>query len=121
MKWTVEAKCNVVDDEHDTTNLERHLDRVMEALLDLDADPDIGATLGTGTVEVEVTVDADDLEEAFFKGLTTIRTAFHTAGASTHGWPSHADVMANVETKDDGHWVVNLVGTEMEQAELVDA
>ena len=60
----------------DPDHLEAQLDRVMEELVRLGVeDPAIGGTLTTGEVEISITVDAESLDEAVPKAI------------STSGWP----------------------------------
>jgi hypothetical protein len=72
----------------DPDHLEAQLDRVMEELVRLGVeDPAIGGTLTTGEVEISITVDAESLDEAVPKAISTLRTAIHAAEVSTPGWP----------------------------------
>jgi hypothetical protein len=69
-----------------------HLDPLMEALLSLEAadsaveDPDLAADLGTGRVDVQITVEAPDPAAAIVKALETLRAAIHAIGGSGSGW-----------------------------------
>lgn len=67
--------------------LDAHLDGVMDELLHLNAtDPGIGLTSSTGTVEISVLVETQNLDEAMATGGGLIRTAVHAAGGHTPGW-----------------------------------
>lgn len=76
--------------------LESHLEALMDALMELEQvdplinDPDIGATLTTGEVEVCCYVALPSVE-AMTHALTFVRTAIHAAGDQTPGWET-ADV-----------------------------
>jgi hypothetical protein len=75
------------------------LDPLMEALLDLEevdtaiTDPDLAADIGTGRVDVQMTVEADDPAEAMVKALAALRTAIHAIGDATPGWETATAVM----------------------------
>lgn len=81
------------------------LDPLMEALLRLEAadsaveDPEIAADLGTGGVEVQMTVAAPDPAAAMVKALATLRAAIDAAGGTGGGWETTAAVM-HVEPAD---------------------
>ncbi|MBO0818499.1 MAG: hypothetical protein J2P30_25475, partial [Actinobacteria bacterium] len=66
------------------------LDPLMEALLGLEVadsaveDPDLGADLGTGCMDVQMTVEAADPAAAMVKALATLRAAIHAIGGC--GW-----------------------------------
>lgn len=78
---------------------EPRLDPLMEALLALEeadeaiADPDLAADLGTGHVDVQMVVDADDPAVAMVKALATLRAAIHAIGDATPGWETSTAVM----------------------------
>jgi hypothetical protein len=65
---------------------EAHLDRLMEALLAIEAtdsavsNSDISATVRTGDVEISVIVAAGELSEAAVHGFDVIRRAMASAG-----------------------------------------
>lgn len=90
MRTTFEASFIVTDGQGNPSepdDLSRHLDDVMDALMDLDVfDPDIEATLATGHVDISVTVEATDDFEAVEKSWAAMRTAVHTAGGYTGTW-----------------------------------
>lgn len=75
------------------------LDPLMEALLSIEAadgaidDPDLGADLGTGFVDVQMTVEAPDPAAAMVKALATLRTALHSIGGTDGGWDTTSAVM----------------------------
>lgn len=72
------------------------LDPLMEALLRLEAadgaieDPDLAADLGTGHVDVQMTVEAADPAAAMAKALATLRAAIHAIGGTDSGWETTA-------------------------------
>ena len=76
-----------------------HLDPLMEALLRLEAadgaieDPDLAADLGTGHVDVQLTVEAADPAAAMVKALATLRAAIHAIGGTDSGWETTAAVV----------------------------
>lgn len=75
------------------------LDPLMEALLRLEAadgaigDPDLAADLGTGHVDVQMTVEAADPASAMVKALATLRAAIHAIGGTDSGWEITAAVV----------------------------
>lgn len=90
---TVEVSAGfVVQPSGSPDDLERHLDAVMEELVELDCgDPSIAATLGTGQVRLSLLFDpaACGIEPAHANmyALAQFRTAVHAAGGGTAGWP----------------------------------
>jgi hypothetical protein len=71
----------------DMKGFETHLDEVAAAFAEIDdVDGDVGANLGTGQVELCMTVPADNRVDALNKAVTAARTAIHTAGGATPGW-----------------------------------
>lgn len=44
-------------------------------------------------VDIEVTVNATDLDDGIARSMAAMRTAIHAVGDATPGWPSHKDVM----------------------------
>jgi hypothetical protein len=75
------------------------LDPLMEALLRLEAadsaieDPDFAADLGTGCVDVQMTVEAVDPAAAMVKALATLRAAIHAIGGTDSGWETTSAIM----------------------------
>jgi hypothetical protein len=64
-------------------------------------DPDIGADLRRGWVDVCTTVEGDDEASALRAGLVAVRTAVHHAGAATPGWEADLDkVRATVQPSE---------------------
>jgi len=63
-------------------------DQLAEALHDLHdvIDPDLGATLATGRLDVSMVVEADSIEAALKKAATATRAAVHAIGVATPGW-----------------------------------
>jgi hypothetical protein len=72
------------------------LDPLMEALLRLEAadgaieDPDLAADLGTGHVDVQMTVEAADPAAAMVQALATLRAAIRAIGGTDSGWETTA-------------------------------
>jgi hypothetical protein len=56
-------------------------------------DPDLAADLGTGFMDVQMIVDADDPAAAMVKALATLRAAIHAIGDATPGWETTTAVM----------------------------
>lgn len=83
----------------DLSDFEARLDGLMNALLELAEqdpsieDPDLAATLTTGRVDVQMTVEAEDPAEAMVKALCTLRSAIHAIGDATPGWETARAVM----------------------------
>jgi hypothetical protein len=75
------------------------LDPLMEALLGLEAadsaveDPDLAADLGTGRVDVQMTVEAPDPAAAMVKALATLRAAIHAIGGIGSGWETTSAIV----------------------------
>src|SRR5690348_14082698 len=75
------------------------LDPLMEALLRLEAadamieDPELAADLGTCSLDVQMTVEAEDPAAAMVKALATLRTAIQATGDSTPGWETTTAIM----------------------------
>ncbi len=75
------------------------LDPLMEALLRLEAaggaieDPDLAADLGTGHVDVQMTVEATDPAAAMVTALATLRSAIQAIGGTDSGWETTAAVV----------------------------
>jgi hypothetical protein len=67
--------------------VESFMDLFVEELEGIQAeDIDVSTNLQKCTVTVSVTTEDEDMLEAQIKGSSTIRTAFHAAGAATPGW-----------------------------------
>jgi hypothetical protein len=75
------------------------LDGLMNALLDVEsgddaiAEPDLAASLKSGNVDVQMTVEAADPAEAATKALCAVRAAIHAMGDSTPGWETAHGIM----------------------------
>lgn len=105
---TVEA--NITDPETGVIvsgdDLSAFCDALMEALVHLAetdpdmADPSVGVTLSTGEIQVDITVAAAVAEDAFVKGVGSIRAAVHEAGGRTPGW--ELDVLNGRLQREDG-------------------
>lgn len=73
-------------------SLEESVERVVEEFAKLEGCTDglldfaLGANLVAGDVEVEITVEADALEDAVSLGVSSLRTAIHAAGGGTPNW-----------------------------------
>ncbi len=97
MKYVV-TYCGIAEGGS-SESLERHLDGVMDALMELEeADPclsdaDLSARVADRTAEFSITVECDEVEDAAHKGLSTIRTAIHAADGATPGWESDAQAL----------------------------
>lgn len=79
-----------------------HLSDVIDALEEIEETDaailqcDLHADLGSGRIEIDVAVDAEDGLAASVLGLSGIRAAIHAAGGSTPGW-EHLIKTRNVE------------------------
>jgi hypothetical protein len=75
------------------------LDPLMEALLRLEAtdgaieDPDFAADLGTGRVDVQLTVEASDPAAAMVKALATLQAAIQAIGGTGSGWETTSAIL----------------------------
>ncbi len=93
-EWEVRFQGFVMDRDEDgglhqpaPDELEAFMDKFGLELEALDAaEVLISTTLSTGAVDVSLTVAALDISAALAVGASTIRTAFHAAGAATPGW-----------------------------------
>ena len=56
-------------------------------------DSSVSSDAQRAVVEIEVTVEADDLDDGIARAMAAMRTAIHAVGDATPGWPSHKDVM----------------------------
>jgi hypothetical protein len=66
---------------NDADRLERFLDRVMEALLELDAeDATVSGALARGSFAVSITIAAETPEQAIEAGSAVVRGAMNAAG-----------------------------------------
>lgn len=64
-----------------------HFDEVHEAFAAIpDVDGDVGVNLAEGRVDLCMTVDADDRQDALMKAFIAARTAVHAAGGATPSW-----------------------------------
>jgi len=68
-------------------DMDSFTDHMMEHLVELNDDADMGGSLSTGLFDVWVTVEAGSATEAALAGTTIIRTAAHAAGGYTQDWP----------------------------------
>jgi hydroxymethylpyrimidine/phosphomethylpyrimidine kinase len=94
-RFTVHARGGAGSSEPASDILERHLERLQEELLLLEKcnedvhDSGVGASLATGEVEIELTVDLP-LDEAVKRARYIVRTAIHAAGGFTPSWEGQA-------------------------------
>lgn len=66
---------------------EDHFDQIAAAFTGLsDVDGDVGVDSAAGRVELCMTLEAADRQEALRLAFIAARTAVHTAGGATHGW-----------------------------------
>jgi hypothetical protein len=85
------------------------LDPLMEALLSLEAtdsaieDPDLTADLGTGRVDVELTVEAPDPAAAMVKALAILRAAIQAVADITPGWQTTPAAMHAAPAEEPEH------------------
>ncbi len=88
-------------------DIEAHLDRIMEGLLELRAqDPGIEATLSDGSVFIHVMVGAPNPLDAINQASGFIRSAVHAAGGATPDWPD----------AHHGAWSMQLLGVSADPA-----
>lgn len=67
--------------------MEAHLDLIAEAFAEIaDVDGDVAAHPKAGRVELCMTVDAIDRNDAMMKAFIAARTAVHAAGGGTATW-----------------------------------
>lgn len=68
---------------------EQELDEIVDEAIKLEGvlDADIGATLSTGELEIWVTVETPNPDEAWPLASNAVRCAIHAAGGATPGWP----------------------------------
>lgn len=63
-------------------------------------DPSVGVTLSSGEIQVDITVAGARAEDAFAKGVGSIRAAVHEVGGHTPGWG--LDVLNGRLQREDG-------------------
>lgn len=77
------------------SDLDAHTDLVADNLIDLEEshpsllDSTVTTNLTELTVEITVTVEADDYTQAIDTAESCIRAAIHSAGGNTSEWESH--------------------------------
>lgn len=95
VKSTFGVNCVNLDGVHvvpDPDSLTADLDRVMEALLELEDtdcgifDSGVAADLAAGEVEISVMAEAATYEKAEEIASSCVRSAIHKAGGATPGW-----------------------------------
>lgn len=78
----------------ESDDIDAFTDRLMEELVALNEDADLGGSITTGHFTVWVTVDADAPLDALQKGAVVVKTAAHAAGGETEAldvpaeWPA---------------------------------
>lgn len=83
-------------------DLEEQLDSVLEELESLGAkDATVGAALSKGTVEISLTVEAAQLDDAGPIGSALIQSAIHAAGGATPGW--NVDFVSVLTHRNEEH------------------
>ena len=71
---------------------EDHFDEIAAAFADLAGiDGDVGVDCGAGRVELCMTLEAVDRQEALLAAFAAARTAIHAAGGATSGWDGWLD------------------------------
>jgi hypothetical protein len=73
----------------------------MDSLVALIPDATIGGAGKSGSVEIEVTVEALDPEAALSLGSSIIRSAIHSTGGFTRGWRVDWCDVKSSEVRDD--------------------
>jgi hypothetical protein len=93
---TADMEFACTDTARDTEgNFEAFLDALMEALADLEdvddgiGDADLTATITRRRASVDMSIDADSLNDAVRLYLANTRTALHAAGCGTANWPTY--------------------------------
>jgi len=88
------------------TDVEAEAEAIMESLVDLEqvdlrlSSSAVGLDLAVMTLDVEVTVRGDDYQDCIQHALAAIRTAIHSAGGGTPGWPGPSAGGASFEPRD---------------------
>ena len=87
----VELHCQGVPAEE----LEGQLDSIMEALVAEpgDVDADLSADIGAGTIDFQISVQADEAGQALTRAEAFVRSALHGVGVSTPGWEHLAEMV----------------------------
>jgi hypothetical protein len=87
-------------------DVEAEAEAVMGSLVDLEqvddrlSDSAVGVDLAAMTLDVELTVKGDDYQDCVQYALSAIRTAIHSAGGATPGWPGTGEGRASFEPCD---------------------
>ncbi len=97
----------VPDDE--TDDIDVFTDKLMDELIALNEEADLGGSVASGHFDVSVLVEASAPLDALQLGTVIIKTAAHAAGGHTQGlsvpqdWPGwiHEDSLAADPVKDD--------------------
>jgi len=90
----------------DATDIETQAEAIMDSLVDLEQVDDrlssaaVGLDLAAMTLDIEVTVTGNDYEECVNHALAAVRTAIHSAGGATPGWPRPSAGRASFEPQD---------------------
>ncbi len=86
-------------------------ERLMDALLELENLNDDMLDCGTATDTAEniltatLTIRAADEAAAIKRGLPIVRTAIHSIGKATPGWPSEADVDSSLFERQETRFI----------------
>jgi hypothetical protein len=87
-------------------DVEAEAEAVMGSLVDLEqvddrlSDSAVGVDLAAMTLDVELTVKGDGYQDCVQHALAAIRTAIHSAGGATPGWPGPSAGGASFEPHD---------------------
>jgi hypothetical protein len=113
---TVELRAESARAAADARTFYRELMNALEELDVLDAD--LHGELCRGPVTVSVGILDEDLNDAICHAMTAVRTAIHSAGASTPNWPHCDDLQP--EPDGEGGWIVTYVSSS-QQPQLISA
>lgn len=105
---TMEFACT--DPPRDTDgNFEAFLDAVMEELANLEdldegiSGADLTATITKRRATVDMSIEADSLNDAFRLFLANTRTALHAAGCGTANWPVYKPLNQTPSVREIDH------------------
>lgn len=56
-------------------------------------DSSVSSDAAENIVTIEVTVEAEDLDDGIARAMGAMRSAIHAVGDATPGWPSHKVIM----------------------------
>lgn len=101
LMFSVALRGRIVAPDSKQGDIEAHLDRVMEGLLELHApDASIEAQLSDGCVHISLTVASTNPLDAISEASAIIRSSVHAAGGATPDWPD----------ANHGAWSMQLLG-----------